>query len=784
MKRIIAYALTDAEMLRINTTLKDILRTDSYLIGTVSDEEYKELQNEQFIIKVLSEEGKSQETADIFPESTFSKVEGYIKIRPSSIFERGFDDATFPNYFIVTLDTPLINDYKQELESLAIDIIRYLGNDSYVIYLKENVLNRVRELSFIQDLRYYGEDETGLNIFTKLKKNLSFNNLDFISDIANRGNLKGEMIQLTVPIGTPALFDVVLHRKEDRYELLKYLEENQVRVLGSSEIKVRIEIKTGEIIFAALAANKYIQTIEQYIQPKPTNDLARQILNVDGFGAPVVVQMDYEGEGQIIGIADTGIDDTHPALADRIAGISAWGRSGDSSDPNGHGTHVAGSIVGTGANSNQTIKGTAPKAKIFFQSILKGNGQLDLPVDLGQLFQEAFDAGARIHNNSWGAATKSRYTASSVEVDNFVYANKDMLLVFSAGNDGKGKIYRNVPEGYTDLFSLGSPATAKNALTVGASRSTRSVGGYSTLTYGTVWQESFPFDPTKGQKISGNPDCMAAFSSRGPVDDERRVKPDLVAPGTDIASTFSKDADLSNFCGIHPEFDKYAIMCGTSMSAPLVSGCAALAREYYQKNHSHLPSAALLKATLINSTSILKEADANFVRFSGTTQDVEIPHYHQGFGLLNMLNCIPGTHSNFKLAFEDGYLDPSMHFTKTGQRFSFNIQISNPCWLKITMVYTDPPARGLQHNLVLIASHPASGQKWAGNHILPRNLVVADGLTGVAIDLHNNVQTICLSEASPGSYTVQIVAHSLWQPSQDFAMVITSDDKDFIFTKH
>src|SRR5687768_11976565 len=87
------------------------------------------------------------------------------------------------------------------------------------------------------------------------------------------------------------------------------------------------------------------------------------------------LNLGLEGEGEIIGIADTGIDNTHPDLKNRIKGVSAWGRTGDSSDPDGHGTHVAGCAVGDGTSSKGEVMGAAPQAKVFFQSILDKEGR-------------------------------------------------------------------------------------------------------------------------------------------------------------------------------------------------------------------------------------------------------------------------------------------------------------------------------------------------------------------------------------------------------------------------
>ena len=64
-------------------------------------------------------------------------------------------------------------------------------------------------------------------------------------------------------------------------------------------------------------------------------------------------------------------------------------------------------------------------------------------------------------------------------VDQFVYDNPDFLVVIAAGNEGSCQPGLSAPGGFVDYPSLGSPASAKNGLTVGASRSSRTTGGLS-----------------------------------------------------------------------------------------------------------------------------------------------------------------------------------------------------------------------------------------------------------------------------------------------------------------
>jgi hypothetical protein len=106
-------------------------------------------------------------------------------------------------------------------------------------------------------------------------------------------------------------------------------------------------------------------------------------------------------------------------------------------------------------------QGMAYMAKLaFFDIGIAGQRNLRTPADLASgMFPYAYDAGARIHSNSWGS-TDNVYTQQAFAVDEYMFDNQDFLVLFAAGNDGD--------EG---SGSLGSPATAKNCVTVGAAQS-------------------------------------------------------------------------------------------------------------------------------------------------------------------------------------------------------------------------------------------------------------------------------------------------------------------------
>jgi hypothetical protein len=507
-----------------------------------------------------------------------------------------------------------------------------------------------------------------------------------------------------------------------------------------------------------------IAHVERYVPPRLHNDLARLLLGVDPAANPGV-GVPQTGLGEIVAVADTGLDSTHPDFAGRIDHVADLGRPGDSSDPHGHGTHVAGSVLGSGTKSAGRFKGTAPGARLYFQSLLDADGGLGgLPLDLGTLFDQAYQAGARIHNNSWGAMVRSEYTMSSLEVDEFVAAHRDMLVVISAGNEGRAADRVNSKVGFVDWLSIGAPASSKNALTVGASRSDRQTGGLSGLTYGGAWPADFPDVPIKEARVSGDRECIAGFSSRGPCTD-RRIKPDVVAPGTDIASAKSATAPLHNFWGPVPGHTEYAFLGGTSMAAPLVAGCAALAREYYVKDRGHQPSAALLKATLINGTRQLTGADS-------VADHPSLPNFHQGFGAVDMAGAIPGPGApSRQLEFMDTWQQPALHFTRNGDRIRQQVKVAGGADLRICLAWTDPPARALQNNLNLFVQFLPAGQppgrKWIGNEHLPLSLGIPDP--------ENNVEIVRVQNPGPGNYLIQISATNLLSTGQDFALVVLGD---------
>jgi subtilisin family serine protease len=245
-------------------------------------------------------------------------------------------------------------------------------------------------------------------------------------------------------------------------------------------------------------------------------------------GAPEVWAAGNTGKGVDVAVLDTGLDNSHPDLADRIAGSASFvPNEGVFDDYVGHGTHVASTIAGTGAASGGKEKGVAPGAALHIGKVLGtvcdiagcgGEGQ-DSWILAGMEWA-ARDQHAKIISMSLGGGPSDGNDPLSQAV-NDLSAETGALFVIAAGNSGAPN-------------TVASPGAADAALTVGAVDSS---------------------------------DQLAGFSSQGPRVGDFGLKPELTAPGVDVLAARSHLA-----AGDGP----YTVMSGTSMATPHVAGAAAL----------------------------------------------------------------------------------------------------------------------------------------------------------------------------------------------------------------
>eukprot|EP00588_Corethron_pennatum_P022092 CAMPEP_0194313632 /NCGR_PEP_ID=MMETSP0171-20130528/10485_1 /TAXON_ID=218684 /ORGANISM="Corethron pennatum, Strain L29A3" /LENGTH=880 /DNA_ID=CAMNT_0039068663 /DNA_START=260 /DNA_END=2901 /DNA_ORIENTATION=- len=517
-----------------------------------------------------------------------------------------------------------------------------------------------------------------------------------------------------------------------------------------------------------------------------------------------------DGTGQVIALSDTGLDVDNCYFWDSLRVLTKNGttdysqrkviqyvsnNADDRDGYNGHGTHVAATLLGARAKNGVLedegpANGIASGAKISFfdmgitcqeskadsDKICNGAGlgnqftelifieqykfltyfYFRIPVDTSEILDPGFFlAKANIHSVSWYANyngdVSNQYEYREKDFDEFMYDNDLFLIVTAAGNNGRTcrKISCTEDADYTydNMKSLTSPASNKNGLTVG-----------STQGYG----------PDLDTGMAGR-DYLAYFSSRGPTVDGR-IKPDILAPGYWVFSAAARPKEVGECDGNTEDF----WMKGTSMSAPVVSGTAAIVRQYFEqgfypsrvKNSASTlePSGSLVKAVLLNGAQFIKEIQNDPIKSFSPLREYDS---NQGFGRVSLQNSLPLSSSKFNLK----VFDKSLIYPQKLHAYEVSISKKDTCSsgkLSVTVTWADPAAPAGCNTRCLINNINLSMRisKKSGTSLkYPNGLKVPDTI--------NNAERI-QTDVSDGDYAIIYVhAKNLATQSQRYALVIT-----------
>ena len=637
--------------------------------------------------------------------------------------------------WLVLFDGPIRPEWRAALEASGTTLRAYLPDNTLLVEAPAEALGRISKLPHVH---WSGEYRPALKL-QPLLASLARREPDLPVPVT---------IQTFAPEDVGALAD-------------------QLAAAGGSGIQAAAGRRWGLVrgVLPARTAVEFagrpeVQWVEHYEPPRPLNDfaLASDRLNIQAARE----SHGLDGAGQVVAIADTGLDTgnlatLHPDLAGRVIQVFDIGRLTNWSDTYYHGTHVAGSLLGSGAASGGQYRGAAPAAQLVFQSTMTAGNTLNLPDDLNDLYRPPYDAGARIHSDSWGSAVAGEYTADAMTTDEFIWDQPGMFVAFAAGNEGTDANR----DGVVDAVSLDSPASAKNVLAVGGAESGRpsGSGGLTARTYGSAWPSDFRAPPVSTDLISSSPDGapqgLAAFSSRGPAADGR-TKPDIVAPGTDIVSVRSR-ASTDTGWGVLGANTNYCFMGGTSMATPLAAGAATLVRQYCTDRRGlAAPSAALIKAALAGGARSLTPGQ------HGTDVFREIPppprpNPAEGWGQIDITGTLFPSNGLQAALVDDA---PAL---ETGGTNSFAFLVTSNAPLAVALAYSDYPsalaaAANLVNDLDLRLVNPA------GLSCYPNGRTDPDPL--------NNLEGIDVAAPATGRWTLVVSGRNVPQGPQPYALYL------------
>jgi hypothetical protein len=642
--------------------------------------------------------------------------------------------------YLIQFAGPVKDEWVSELKVSGVEIVSYVPNNAYIVrgdaYAAENLVSFSKR-SFVQ---FLGDYEPGFRISPALQAAYA----------AGRDTTLDVTVQV---VDSPHAAKVI---DQLRQLAAAFIQEHAVLNYRNVELTVRVA-NLAEIVRLS-----DVFEVEERWPRRILDEAQGQIVsgNLTGnvpSGPGYLSWMASKGftSAQFSTFAVNVVDDCysltgHPDLpSSRIAfqnnPTSQTGVQG------GHGflnsNIVAGFNNGTGsanedANGYNYGLGVAPFSRVGITAIFGAGASSPTAWE-----NTAYGQNARISSNSWGFTTPVlRYDSTAQEFDRIVRdaqtaaGNQQLAVVFSAGNSGSAS------------NTVGSPGTAKNIITVGASENVRQTGtdGCSTANSG-----------------ADSANDIIGFSSRGPVNaagGDGRVKPDVVAPGTHIeAGVPQSNYNGTSVCNQYWPTGQtlYGWSSGTSHSCPAVAGGAALVYQFFLNAGLAAPSPALIKAYMMNSAAYM----------SGTGAGGNLPSNSQGMGRMDLGRSFDNTPGL--------YIDQGLIFGTTGQTNTNAGAIATAAKpFRVTLVWTDAPGptTGVPYVNNLDLEVTVNGVTYKGNVFSGANSVA-----GGTADLVNNSESVFLPAGTTGNFSITVRASNIAgdgvpgnadTTDQDFALLI------------
>jgi hypothetical protein len=405
----------------------------------------------------------------------------------------------------------------------------------------------IRLMGYLPDYAYYASVPAGfkmqqlnpwLHACIALSNDNKMSNALYVKDIPEHAK-RGNNVALTIKLHD----DVLL------LPILNDLQKSVIEIENYQTAFNTMQVVVPVADITKIANLPYVQFIEPIgVKGEPENYIEVTNHRSNAISTQYAGGRKYNGSGVTVGIGDDGIIGPHIDYAGRIDQSLSSGNSGD------HGDHCSGIIMGAG-NIDPRERGQAWGSFLYVY---------EYPDNLNQALDGYDNFNIRINSSSYSDGCNAGYTAFAQQCDNQTRLRPELILSFSAGNQG------GINCGYysgSDFGQItGGHKIGKNVITAAS--------------------------------LNAN-DGITSYSSRGPTADGR-IAPLVSAVGDNVNSTVS--------------VNDYQTNSGTSMSCPAVSGVLAQLYDCYKQTHGGVnPNSALIKATLLNSCDDLGNAGADFV---------------------------------------------------------------------------------------------------------------------------------------------------------------------------